>query len=161
MKAFNFEIASNIGGVCRVFAIPTTSYVSLWTNHVNNINYLTVKNRKDIIDIYSIEDETEFSEDYESGIYSVSLIGVTPGERDRMNKSNRDNLEKLDSGYWYVLFEDNNGFVRLAGTEDNQLVFKRTSSTGKLGGRNQIQFSFTGKQLRECYFIEIEDIETI
>jgi len=161
MKAFNFELASNMGGVCRIFAIPPSSFVRLWTDHVNSINYLTVRNREDIIDIYSIDEETEFTEEYKAGVYAPDIVGVTPGGRDRVNTTNRSNLEKLDSGYWYVLFQDNNGFIRLAGTEDNQLTFERTSTTGKLGDRNQIEFAFRGKQLHECYFIELEDIETI
>ncbi|HRZ98807.1 MAG TPA: hypothetical protein P5084_14720 [Paludibacter sp.] len=161
MTPFNFEIADNMGGVCRIFAIPPSSFVRVWTDHVNNINYLTVRNREDIIDIYSIDEETEFTEDYESGIYSPVLSGITPGGRDKVNVKNTENLEKLDSGYWRLLFEDNNGFVRLAGTEDNMLTFRRTTTTGKLGERNQIEFAFSGKQLREAYYIELSDIDTI
>lgn len=161
MTAFNFDVSANLGGVCRIFAIPPTSFVRLWTDHVNSINYLTVKNREDIIDLYAIDEETVFTEEYESGIYAPVLTGITPGGRNKTNAANAANLQKLDSGYWYVLFEDNNGHIRLAGTEDNQLTFKRTTSTGKLGERSQISFAFAGKQLRECYYIELSDIETI
>lgn len=158
MTPFNFEPESNMGGVCRIFAIPQTSFVRLWTDHVNSISYLTVKNREDIIDLYSIDEETSFSEEYASGVYQPVLTGVTPGGKG-LNKPGV--LEKLDSGYWYLLFEDNNGFIRFSGTEENMLTFSRTSSTGKLGERNQVSFVFTGKQLKESYYIDLNDIDLI
>lgn len=161
MNVLNFEPAENMGGVCRIFAIPPTSFVRLWTDHVNRINYLTVRNRDDIIDIYSIEEETIFNEEAESGIYVVSLTGVTPGGRGRVNANMINSIEKLDSGYWYVLCQDNNGYIRFLGTKDNMLTFKRSSTTGKLGDRNQIAFEFTGKQLCEAYYIQLDDIESI
>lgn len=156
MTPFNFDPDSNMGGVCRIFAIPPTSFVKLWTDHVNGFNYLTVRNREDIIDIYSIDEETSFTEEYKSGAYNPVITGITPG-----NTKDRLPIEKLDSGYWYVLFQDNNGFIRLAGTEDNMLSFSRTTTTGNLGNRNQIAFQFAGKQLSECYYIELSDIDSI
>lgn len=161
MTPFNFEPAVNMGGVCRIFAIPPTSFVRLWTDHVNCISYLTVTNREDIIDIYSIDEETSFTEEYESGVYNPVLTGVTPGGRDNENAKNREILEKLDSGYWYLLFEDNNGFIRFSGTEENLLTFSRVNTTGNVGSRNQNEFRFSGKQLRESCYIELSDIETI
>lgn len=161
MTPFNFEPEANMGGVCRIFAIPPSSFVRLRTDHAANRNYLTVQNRDDIIDIYSIDEETQFTEEYQSGVYTPVLSGITPGGRNNVNTGITENLEKLDSGYWYVLFQDNNGFIRLSGTEENQLTFKRSSSTGKLGERNQIAFQFSGQQLSESCYVYLEDIDSI
>ena len=161
MNSLNFEPSANMGGVCRIFAIPPSSFVRLWTDHVNRINYLTVRKREDIIDIYSIDEETFYEEPYESGVYSPKLTGVSPGGQNKINANRLECFEKLESGYWFVLFQDNNGYIRLAGTENNQLSFRRTSKTGKLGERNEIAFEFSCQQLCEAYYIELRDIDTI
>lgn len=157
MKTLQFDFSTNMGGISRLFAIPVSSFVRLWTDHVNSLNYLTVRNREDIIDIYVNEELVEFTENYDRGVYTPELTGIIP----KSNPINRSSLIKLESEYWYLLFQDNNGFIRLSGTENNQLSFKRTTKTGTVGQRNEMEFTFSGNQRRESYFIELVEMDDL
>jgi hypothetical protein len=157
MKTLQFDSTGNMGGISRMFAIPLTSFVRLWTDHVNSLTYLHVKNRADIIDIYCNDYSTQFSEEYNNGAYQIEASGIVP----KSNPVNAANLRKLESGYWFLFFEDNNGFKRFAGTEDNMLSFKRTTNTGTLGQLNQMEFTFSGQQRVECAYIELAEMDDL
>lgn len=158
MKQLNFDFSGNLGGITRMFAIPVKSFLRVRRDHTNAKNYLEVVDRENIIDIYMVEDSAVFREDYARGAYNVSITGINP----KSNKLNQEHLTRLESEqYWFVLFMDNNDNVRLAGTEENQLLFARTDTTGQIDSRNQIEFSFTGVQTTACEFIELEEMDDL
>lgn len=152
MKHIQFDYSTNLGGISKIYAIPVSSFKTLRYDYIKKLTYLDIVNREDLIEIYTTEDSGEFNEDQENGCYSIQISGVTP----KSNPLNREQLMRLDTEYWYVLFQDNNDYIRLAGTDENQLVFTRTDNAGKLNTRNQTSFMFKGSQTNPCYFIEID-----
>jgi len=157
MKQLLFDFDSNLGGISRMFAIPVSSYHRLQKNKTNNTNTLLVKDRSNIIDLYIDDEQFMFSEDYERGAYNVQVSGSVP----KTNPVNQTNIAKLESEFWYLLFEDNNGYIRLAGNEDNQLEFMRTDTTGNINTKNQIQFTFYGSQSEKCKFIDLISMDDL
>lgn len=157
MKQLQFDFTSNLGGLARMFAIPTSSYHQLRRDYTTSLNYLEVINRDDIIDLYFSEDTEGFSEAYEKGVYKVEISGIVP----KSNPLNTDQLRRLDSEYWFVLIQDNNDFIRLAGTEENQLSFSRTDISGQISSRNQIEFLFSGSQTESCAFITLDEMDKL
>ena len=158
MKQLNFDFTGNMGGLSRMFAIPVLSYKRIRRDHTNSSNYLEVINRDDIIDIYLTDDTGMFSEPFEKGVYKVEISGINP----KSNPLNQKQLIRLESEeYWFVLFQDNNDFIRLAGTEENQLAFTRTDNSGQLDSRNQIEFMFSGAQTTPCEFIALVEMDEL
>lgn len=157
MKQLKFDLNGNMGGLCRLFAIPVSSFLRIRKDHSNSLNYLEVIYRDDIIEIIAVEDSIIFNEDYERGMYKVNIPGVVA----KLHPINEKELERLDAEYWYVLFLDNNDMVRLAGTEENQLSFTRTSTSGQMSSRNQIDFLFSGQQMEQCAFITLPDMDEL
>ena len=161
MKAITFDFI-NLGGVRRMFAIPPSSFKSIFYNRSKNLHFLNVIKRQNIIDIYFTEDTGEFVEDEKrtpaGPSYDIEISGIIP----KSNPLNQKQLIELDQGHWYVLFQDNNEMIRLAGNKDNQLRFERTGKTGQsVSNRNQIEFSFKGLQSKPCYFISLDEIDDI
>jgi len=158
MKVLNFDFDGNLGGLSRMFAIPVSSYKRVRRDHTTNYNYLEVINPDNIIDIYFTDDTENFTEDFENGAYKVNVSGINP----KSNKINQEQLTRLQSEvYWFILFQDNNGFVRLAGNEENQPAFSSSETTGQITSRNQIAFSFSGVQSDSCLFIELEEMDNL
>lgn len=157
MKKLDFDFNGNMGGISRMFAIPADCFRRLRRNHSQNKVYLEVINRDEIIDIYFTEDSDNFSEDYNDGLYNVTVSAITP----KSSPINSKNLKKLESEYWMVLFQDNNENVRLAGNPDYLLQFRRTDTTGNYSSRNQIAFSFYGAQTTACEFITLDDMDDL
>lgn len=157
MKKLQFDFNGNMGGISRMFAIPVSSFKRIRRDFTKKLNYLEVINRDQIIDIYFIEGTEHFIEDYENDLYNVQINAIIP----KSNKLSQEQLNKLESEVWYVLFQDNNENIRLAGTEDYQLEFRRTDTTGNITSRNQISFSFVGAQDRPTDFIELTDLDEL
>ena len=157
MKQLQFDFSGNLGGISRMFAIPVSSYKRLRRDHTHGLNFLEVINRSDIIDIYLTDDSGDFKESQERGVYKVEIGGIVP----KSNPLNSIQLFTLENNYWYILFQDNNDFVRLAGTEENQLIFTRTDSSGQMTSRNQIEFLFSGLQTEPCAFIELVEMDDL
>jgi hypothetical protein len=157
MKKLQFDFNGNMGGISRMFAIPLTSFKRIRRDFTNKLNYLEVINREDIIDIYFTENTDSFSEDYEDGLYSVQINAVNP----KSNKLNQQQLIRLETENWIVLFQDNNNMVRLAGNEDYSLDFRRNDTTGQMDTRNQVNFSFYGSMATPCEFIELTEMDDL
>ncbi len=157
MKQLTFDQNGNLGGLQCMYAIPVSSFKRIWRDYTNNLNYLRVINRDDIIDIYITENDGQFKEQADGGVYKPEVSGIVP----KSNPLNQKQLTKLETEYWIVLFRDNNDYWRLAGNEENQLKFIRTDNSGQLSSRNQLEFTFTGSQRRACEFIELAEIEDL
>ena len=157
MKQLQFDFSGNLGGLARMFAIPVSSYRRLRKDITTGKNFLEVINKDNIIDIYLTDDTGDFIEDYERGQYKVSIKGIVP----KSQPLNTEQLTKLESEYWYVLFQDNNDFIRLAGTDANQLMFSRIDTAGSMNSRNQISFEFSGSQTESCAFVELVEMDDL
>lgn len=154
MKTLNFDLDGNLGGLCGIYAIPASSFKRIWQDHANSLNYVRVMNRDDIITIYT-SDNSVFTEEYDKGIYQPIVSGFVPAT----NPLTDSQIKMLcKPANWLVLFQDNNGFWRLAGNAENKLSFKYTDTTGTLSGANQLSFTFSGKSKRKSMFIELAEI---
>ena len=154
MKTIQFDFCSNLGGVNKIYAIPPTLLDSITHNYTEKKSYLNLTSTDDMIEIYCTMDTMQFTEKMErtsaGSVYNIELTGVIP----KTNALNQENIDRLESEYWLVLFEDNNGNTRLVGDKDTYMIFQRTDTTGKtLAARNQIEFVFSGAQSHACYFI--------
>lgn len=162
MKNLSFDFNSNMGGISRMFAIPLECFKRIRTDHTNGKNYLEVINREKIIDIYFTEETSSLSEtqtrETPGSAYKVEIAAIVPKE----SPTNQKVMTQLEHGFWYVLCEDNNGFIRLAGTEDNQLSFSRKggSGTGTSSG-NKSEILFSGSQLNPCLFLTLDDMDEL
>ena len=154
MKQLTFDRNGNLGGIHCMYAIPLTSFKRIWHDATNHLDFLQVINRDDIIDIYLTENDGVFTETSERGIYKPEISGVVP----KSNRLNQQNLTRLETEYWLVLFRDNNDQWRLSGNEENQLSFTRTDTSGQISSRNQLSFTFTGSQRIASRFIELAEI---
>lgn len=161
MEKVQFDFSSNIGGICRMFAIPPSSFVRIFRNHKKGLTYLYVIRRSDIIDIYFTEDTGDFIEDEKltaaGPAYKIEIKGIVP----KSHLLNQKQLTCLTHGRWLVLFQDNNENIRLAGNEETLLRFERRDTSGTITTRNQIEFSFRGVQSEPCCFIELDDPDNI
>ncbi len=157
---FDFE---NIGGVCRLFAIPVSSYERVRRDYVNKLNYIECKNQGDIIEIPIYADGTfYFNEDqrFETAgdSYSIEVGGVIP----KLMMENADDIERLERGAWYVLSQDMNGEVRLSGDEEVKCKFMTKKSTGASAiSRNQIAFAFSCTQENPSLYIKLDDMSAL
>ena len=162
MKKIDFDFASNMGGLARMFAIPPECVKKVRMDHTNGLNYLEVINREKIIDLYFTEGSSSFSEtqsrESPGSAYKIEIAAFVPKD----SPTNQKTMTQLEHGFWYVLAEDNNGFVRLAGNEDNQLSFSRKggSGTGPTSG-NKSEILFAGSQVTPCPFITLEDMDEL
>ena len=105
MKVINYDF-ENIGGLLQVLAVPPSSFLRIRKDYVTNLNYLELRNRDGIISLPIYADDTySFSEDKENGdagdAWSVRVEGVIP----KLSPVNRELLEVLERGLWYVLTE--------------------------------------------------------
>lgn len=157
MKTLDLTTDGNLGGLSRIYAIPATSFKRIWQDHTNSLNYLRVINREDIIEIYC-SDNANFSEPYEKGLYKPALSGFVPASSPITDKQLRT---LVTPAHWLVLFEDNNGFWRLAGSAENKLTFNYTDQTGALSGVNQLAFTFTGSARFKSKFIDMAEIDEL
>lgn len=162
MKKIEFDFGSNMGGLSRMFAIPPECVLRIRTDHTNDQNYLEVINREKIVDIYFTEETSSFSElqsrDTPGSAYKIEISAIVPKD----SPTNKKVMTQLEHGFWYVLAEDNNGNIRLAGNEDNQLIFTRKggSGTGPSSG-NKTEILFSGNQRVPCIFITLEDMDEL
>lgn len=162
MKTLKFDF-NNMGGCCRLFAIPPTSFLRIREDYVNGLHYIECTNYDDIIDIPVNADGTFYfnenhsSEDAGDG-YSVEIGGVIP----KLMVENAEDMEILERGEWYVLFMDNNDDVKLAGDEDVKLKFISQKTTGLLSAdRNQIAFTFSCLQTNPSICIALTDMDNL
>lgn len=154
MKAITFDFCDNLGGLAKMYAIPLASLENITHNYTQKQSFLNITDDENMIEIYCTPDTMQFSEEKTQPsagpTYNPVIIGTIP----KAHELNQEQLIRLESDYWLLLFEDNNGKMRLAGDEDSLLVFTRIESTGQsIQNRNQIQFTFSGFQSHPSYFI--------
>ena len=158
MKQITFDFY-NIGGIQKIYAIPETSFRRVLEDTTSGNCTLSLIRIDDIIEIYTVDDTLLFTEEQirnaPGNAYQVSITGIIP----KSNPINRKQMLRLENTPLLALFIDNNDFVRLAGTEENRMIFKRKDTTGTMQSRNQIDFEISGTQSNPCYFIDPQSIE--
>lgn len=147
MKKVTFDFQTNLPGLSMVYAIPPSSFKRVRRDYTNGKYFLELINLDNIIEFYFSEDTAQFKQVGENNGYKTELILVAPKDQ----PVNRNLYRELLAGYWFVLFVDQNNYIRLIGTEENQLRFSLEASTS---GRNQVNCSFTGFQDEQALFIE-------
>ena len=159
MKELTFDF-DNFGGTLHLYAVPVGSFRRIVKNYVDGTNTAQFRNRQDIISIEMFADDTfAFSETKdvaEGGVfYDVAISGVIP----KWSEANDERIEELERGEWIVVTKDNNGTVRLAGSETDLLRFNTVKDTGTTRPeRNGIAFTFTGKQPNAATSVDAADI---
>ena len=106
MKIINYDF-ENIGGLLKVLAVPPSSFLRVRKDYVTGLNYLELRNRDSILSLPIYADDTyTCSADKENGdagdAWSVRVEGVIP----KLSPVNRELLEVLERGLWYVLAVD-------------------------------------------------------
>lgn len=159
MKELTFDF-DNFGGTLHLYAVPVASFRRIVKNYVAGTLTAQFRNRQDIISIEMFADDTfSFSEtkDVADGgvFYDVAISGIIP----KWSEANDGRIEELERGEWMVVTKDNNGVVRIAGTEDALLRFNTVKDTGtSRPERNGIAFTFTGKQPDPAPAVDATDI---
>jgi hypothetical protein len=157
MKQINFDLQANLGGLTRMFAIPENSFIRVYKEPASGKNYLMVRNRENIIDIYFTEDTAECTEDYNEGVYQVSVTASHP----KNNRINVAAFSALERGMWLVLWQDSNGNIILSGNQDNLLEFSSNHRSGSGSSKNETVFSFSGQCREKSVFIELTTMDDI
>jgi hypothetical protein len=155
MKTVSFDFCGNLGGAHKIYAIPPGSLVSISHNHTQGKTTLNLSGEDDLVEIYCTPDTLQLTEEKTQTsagtAYNITVTGVHP----KTDAPDREQLAILESGYWLVLLEDNNGALRLAGDKNTFLIFNNTKTTGQaIQNRNQLQFTFSGMQPFPCHFID-------
>lgn len=155
MKTVTFDFCGNLGGAHKIYAIPPGSLVSISHDHTQGKTTLTLTGEDDLVEIYCTPDTLQLTEEKTQTpagtAYNITITGVHP----KTDAPDRKQLAMLESGYWLVLLEDNNGNMRLAGDGHSHLVFNGTATTGQaIQNRNQLQFTFSGMQPLPGCFID-------
>lgn len=159
MKEITFDF-NNIGGVLHLYAFPASTGLRIVTDYVTGTRTVMFRNRHDIISIEMYADDTfrfaETKDDSEGGVfYDIAISGVIP----KWSPDNDVTIEDLERGEWMVMVKDNNGVVRLAGSEYALLRFNTVKDTGTTRtNRNGIAFTFTGKQPDPSLAVDATDI---
>lgn len=155
---FDFE---NVGGLHECYAIPAAAFKGTRVNLINNTHQLkTMLSNTEIIAIPMYADDTfSFSEDddEEDGnkFWNPVIEGVIP-----KFGLNQDTIEKLARGEWIVLHEDNNGTVRLSGTEEIPLRCKTSPTTGRaISERSDTVFTFSASEQQPSVIMESLDLD--
>jgi hypothetical protein len=158
MKKIEFDFL-NTGGVQKMYAIPDTSVRGIREDAAGGKCYLDLVRFEDIIEVYTVYDSLVFNEEQArnaaGNAYGVSIAGIIP----KACLPNRQQLLALENTPLFVLFQDYNDNIRLAGTEENRLFFSRKETTGTIYTRNQIEFEIRGMQKKPCYFIDSQVFE--
>ncbi|HBB00720.1 MAG: hypothetical protein A2W86_11755 [Bacteroidetes bacterium GWD2_45_23] len=154
MKKISFDFKTNLPGLSMVYAIPPSSLKRVRRDYTHENFFLELVNLEQIIEFYFTDDTAQFKQVGENNGYKTELILVAPKDQ----PVNRNIFRELLAGYWFVLFVDQNNYIRLIGTEENQLRFSLEASTS---GRNQVNCSFAGYQDEQALFIENSGINIL
>lgn len=147
MKKISFDFCTNMPGLSLVYAIPPSSFRRIRRDYSNNKFYLELANPENIIDFYFVSDTAQFKQSGENNAYKTELSLIAPKDQ----PDNRKVFDELVAGYWYLLFVDQNNYIRFAGTDENQLRFSKETTTA---GRNQTSCTFYGLQDESALFLE-------
>lgn len=161
MKTIQFDF-DNVGGITQVYAIPISSFLRLRQDYINEMQYLEVRQRTDIIAIPVYADssftfnETQSLEDG-GDLWAVEVAGLIP----KRSKLNEKTVCTLERGEWLVLFQDNNGSVVLSGTIDVPLRFLSAKATGSDIEINGNRFTFSGMEPEPSILIDNKNINRL
>lgn len=136
----------NLGGLLLIKFAPLRFFASL--------NPVAFNSGCDWINIYCTAETMQFMEkavnDDNIGYHQVTITGQVPKIRADIHAT----LQKYRLQQAIVQCEDNNGFLRQAGTLDNGLILVDQSATGvQVADANGYTFQFTGNQLETAPFL--------
>ena len=147
MKKIEFDF-ENVGGLCEIYAVPKGCFRKVGHDWAKGTRTAYLRNREQIIAIPMWADDTfqfvENKDESDGGTYyDVLISGIIP----KQEATNEHLVEELERGEWVVLSRDNNGIIRLSGSDEVPLRFNSQKDTGvAFASRNGIGFTFTGKQ---------------
>jgi len=154
METITFDFCSNLGGLNKIYAIPRNLLESITNDYTKKQRYLNLTSNEGMIEIYCTPDTMKFTEEKAQTSAGPAYNPVITGSIPKANEPNQDQLSKLESDYWLLLFEDENGNMRLAGDEDSSMILNRNEDSGKaIQDKNQTAFTFSGMQSHPCYYI--------
>lgn len=154
MKTINLN-TDNLGGLLHLYAIPPASFHRIRRDYVNDLNYLELVQRDDVIDIPIFANDTYiYTEEKSTGdvgdYWSITIEGVIP----RLSQENQPVIEELERGLWYVVAQDSNGEIHFCGQEDALLLFTNSKTSGQsASSRNGTSFSFACIQDASSIFL--------
>lgn len=140
MKTINKQ-AENMGGVIRIWAIPQKDY-SL------SGETLTINEDANMVEIYTKEDSSAFSEDpIDGSAFKTEITAIVPCD----NQATITIIRQLERVLKYnVIFQDGNGNFKLAGNKDVPLRFSAKMVTGSTAAAlNHYAISFLAKAIKE------------
>ena len=138
-----------MGGILRLWAVlPSDITVSG--------NQVTIASDVNVIDIYIREDSSSFSEDLSTSfagkVYKVEISAIVPCDTSESLKQIADMERRCK---YLVIYQDGNGFYKLAGTTEVPLRFSAKATTGSgASGLNHYAITFEGKQRNRAIFID-------
>lgn len=146
MRRITFDY-DNVGGLLDVVAYPSSMFSELKRNYATFISTFQPNDDSQAIAVPMYADGTfQFTEQKEvadNGVYyDTEIAGIIP----KLEPVNDVLIEELDRGEWICLIKDNNGQLRLVGTNETPLRFDSGKDTGvTFTSRNNVKFSFKGK----------------
>lgn len=155
---FDFD---NIGGICKLYAIPLSSFLRIRKDYGADTDHLEVKQRESIIELTVWGEGFDFVEEHINDArgdgYEISISGFIP-----KISANKHIVETLERGEWLVLFQDSNGDVKLSGQEEIPMKFMSKKTTGKTyASFNNISFSFSCVQPDPSVNITLSEYDLI
>lgn len=148
MKTINKQ-SENMGGVLRMWAVlPSDITVSG--------KQVTIASDTNVVDIYTREDSASFSEDlaksFAGNAYKVEISAIVPCDTADTLKQISDMERRCK---YLVIYQDGNGFYKLAGTTKVPLRFSAKATTGSsASGLNHYAITFAGQQRARAIFID-------
>ena len=159
MKTLDF-LQNNVGGVWGMRCIPRKEMVQVLLNEKMNTCAVKYKNSDNVVDIRVIDyNAYNFVEEYEdndaNGVWHITIEGVLPA----LDRNSEAIIKRLQREEVFVLVMDQNGTIRLCGTELALLRFFTKKQTGESPiALNGITFSLSCYQERETYIITSEEV---
>lgn len=131
-----------MGGICRLIAIPVSSFLRKRYDHAAGTMFVELKERDNIIDIDFLSEESGYSfkqpENDTGGGYETSILLKIAGLRG--NPAQRAILAELTAtnAAFIVGIMDNEDAIYLFGDPDNLISFREDNQSGPNFARNTL-----------------------
>ena len=135
----------NLGGLQQICIAPLSAFLSL--------SPLTFRSGHDWMIINCTSETMPFEErmynDANGFYYDMALSGSIP----QLRPDVEDKFREKCGIPLIVLFQDNNGVKRLAGTTGRVTMLYRSATGTEVNDLNGYQVQITGRQLKSCLFL--------
>lgn len=158
MEIYKFDYL-NRGGLAKIYAFNLKAVRYLKRNYRTKGWYLKLWSNLPVdafvIEIPVLAQGFSWNEnsvfDEKGKFYEVSINGILP----KCSADNEEIIQLLEHDKWLVLSQNNNGELRLSGSDDTLLIFRSGKSTGDAAtSMNGNSFSFSGQTLQNSLYIE-------